>query len=118
VENPIENDGDRRYLSIDIGTESTSIKLLHRKSAKSVIKLVDPLCGNVLRVKVPFRYNRIMCKVTGCKTIQELVKGDEVKVELKYCGWWVAGEHGGPAWKLVSLVHQESTSTESDVPTV
>jgi hypothetical protein len=113
VEKPMETEGDRRYLSVDIGTESTSIKLLHRKSAKSVIKLVDPLCGNVLRVKVPFRYNRVMCNVTGNKVIQELVKGDKVRVDLKYCGWWVAGEHGGPAWKLVSLTHQGSAGTGS-----
>jgi hypothetical protein len=106
-------DGDRRYLSLDVGAESVHIRKLHSKNPKPVIKLMDPLCESVLRVKVPFRYNRVMCKVSGDKTIQELVKGDEVRVHLKYCGWWVAGEHGGPAWKLLSLLHQASTGTVS-----
>jgi hypothetical protein len=104
----------RQYLSLDIGSESSFVKQLHSKNTKPVAKLIDPLCGNTLKVKVPFRYNRVMCNVSGDKTIQELVKGDLVKVELKYCGWWVAGEHGGPAWKLVSLAHQASTGTKSD----
>jgi len=106
IQEPMTLDGDRRYLSLDIGIESMFIQKLHLKSIKPVVQLVDPLCGNILRVKVPFRYNRVMCKVTGDRTIQELVKGDTVKVHLKYCGWWSAGEHGGPAWKLLSVEHQ------------
>ena len=109
----MENVGDRQYLSLDIGAESSFVKQLHTKNTKPVLKFVDPLCGTVLRVKVPFRYRRVMCEVTGDKTIQELVKGDRVGVRLKYCGWWVAGEHGGPAWKLVSLTHQGSAGTAS-----
>jgi len=101
------SEGDRRYISLDIGLESFILQKMHAKSSVPVIKLIDPLHGNILRVKVPFRYNRVMCKVSGDKTIQELVKGDSVQVHLKYCGWWVAGEHGGPAWTLLSI---ESTA--------
>ena len=113
VEKPMETEGDRRYMSLDIGIESMFIKELHMKNSRPVAKMIDPLCGNSLIVKVPYRYNRVMCKVSGDKTIQELVKGDKVRVDLKYCGWWVAGEHGGPAWKLVSLTHQGSAGTGS-----
>ena len=115
VETPMEKDGDRWYLSLDIGLESFLIKQLHLKSSRPVIRVLDPLHGSILRVKVPFRYNRVMCKVSGDKTIQELVKGDKVHIHLKYCGWWNAGEYGGPAWKLLSLAHQESTGTGSGV---
>ena len=39
------------------------------------------LIGNKLyNVKVPFRYGRVMCRVEGLKTVQELVKGDEVEI--------------------------------------
>ena len=38
------------------------------------------------KVKIPFRYNRVMCKVIGLKTIQELVEGDLVDIDLEYCG--------------------------------
>ena len=38
------------------------------------------------RVKVPFRYGRVMCRVEGLKTVQEYKKGDraEITMEKKY----------------------------------
>jgi hypothetical protein len=48
----------------------------------------------VRRCKVPFRYNRVMCRVSGDKTIQELVKGDLVQVEMEFTGG---------VWKLISV---------------
>ena len=43
--------------------------------------------GKVLRVKVPFRYGRVMCKVTGLKTVQEFQKGDQVEVTIGTKMW-------------------------------
>ena len=40
-----------------------------------------------LRVKVPWRYGRVMCRVEGLKTVQELQKGDEVEVTLERKTW-------------------------------
>jgi len=41
--------------------------------------------GSEKRVcKVPYRYNRVMCTVTGDKTIHELVEGDTVTVTMNY----------------------------------
>ena len=96
-------EGDKRHVSLDIGVDnSQTVQKLHAKNFKSVRHLIDPLSGTILRVKVPFRYNRVMCKMSGDKTIQELVKGDRVSVVLKYCGWWESDDFGGPSWKLVS----------------
>lgn len=39
------------------------------------------------RVKVPFRYSRVMCRVEGLKTVQELVKGDQVEIILEKKTW-------------------------------
>ena len=50
--------------------------------------------GQVRRVKVPFRYNRVMCTVTGDKTIQELQKGDHVNVTMEFTGG---------VWKMGSM---------------
>ncbi len=50
--------------------------------------------GKLRRTKIPFRYNRVMCKVTGDKTIQELVKGDQVQVSFEFVGG---------VWKIESL---------------
>lgn len=54
--------------------------------------------GQLRRTKVPFRYNRVMCKVSGDKTIQELVKGDRVQVSMEFTGG---------TWKLASLQRLE-----------
>jgi hypothetical protein len=43
--------------------------------------------GSLVRVKVPWRYGRVMCRVEGLKTIQELQKGDEVEVTLERKTW-------------------------------
>lgn len=39
------------------------------------------------RIKVPFRYGRIMCRVEGLKTVQELQKGDEIEIEIERKTW-------------------------------
>lgn len=39
------------------------------------------------RVKVPFRYGRIMCKVLGDKTIQEMSVGTKVEVVIDTKTW-------------------------------
>lgn len=41
----------------------------------------------VLRVKVPFRYGRVMCRIEGLRTVQELQKGDEVEIILEKKTW-------------------------------
>ena len=44
--------------------------------------------GSVIqRVKVPYRYGRVMCRVDGLKTVQELQKGDQVEVTLERKTW-------------------------------
>jgi hypothetical protein len=43
--------------------------------------------NRTMRVKIPFRYGRIMCRVHGLKTIQELQKGEEVEVTIGYKMW-------------------------------
>ena len=39
------------------------------------------------RIKVPFRYGRVMCRVEGLKTVQELKKGDEIHIEIERKTW-------------------------------
>ena len=39
------------------------------------------------RIKIPWRYNRVMCKVHGLKTIQELEIGDEVTAIIENRFW-------------------------------
>jgi hypothetical protein len=39
------------------------------------------------RVKIPFRYGRVMCRIEGLKTVQELQKGDEIEVTIEKKVW-------------------------------
>jgi hypothetical protein len=43
--------------------------------------------GGIVRVKVPFRYGRVACKVGGIRTVQELRAGEKVEVELVKKVW-------------------------------
>jgi len=61
----------------------------------------NPIDGNILTVKVPFRYRRVMCKFKG-RPIQSLIRGDEVEVELDFKGVWNVGNHSGFSWILSS----------------
>lgn len=54
--------------------------------------------GALYRAKVPFRYGRVMCNVTGLKAVQELVKGDEVQGLLERKSW-----DGATHYVIISL---------------
>jgi len=70
-------------------------------------KYIIFLIGNkIYNVKVPFRYGRVMCRVEGLKTVQELVKGDEVEIEISKKIW-----EGLEFWVLISL---KECSAETD----
>lgn len=51
-------------------------------------KYMELLVGDkTIRVKVPWRYGRVMCRVEGLKTVQELQKGDQVEVIVEKKVW-------------------------------
>jgi hypothetical protein len=51
-------------------------------------KYIEFLLENkVIRVKVPYRYSRVMCRVEGLKTVQELQKGDQIEIEIERKPW-------------------------------
>lgn len=39
------------------------------------------------RVKIPFRYGRVMCKVLGNMTVQEMTAGTKVEVVIETKTW-------------------------------
>jgi|688.fasta_scaffold457934_2 hypothetical protein len=43
--------------------------------------------GEFINVKVPFRYNRVMCHVDGIRPVQELGADEIVHVELTRKSW-------------------------------
>jgi len=62
-------------------------------------KYLEILIENkITRIKVPFRYGRVMCRIEGLKTVQELQKGDEIEIEIERKIW-----DGVNHWILSSL---------------
>jgi len=59
----------------------------------------EPIHDTILHVKVPYRYNRVDCNVSGLTPVQELKEGDEIFNSIQYCGKW----GGGTFWKFVSI---------------
>lgn len=41
----------------------------------------------VTQVKVPFRYNRVMCRVNGLRPIQDMCTGETVRVVIENRKW-------------------------------
>ena len=62
-------------------------------------KYIEFLIENkISRIKIPFRYGRVMCRIEGLKTVQELQKGDEIEIEIEKKNW-----DGVNHWILVSV---------------
>ena len=94
---PMMTINDRKYIYINLSPEDVI------KCTKSKVDF-GPLHGSVLKVKVPFRYNRVMCKVNGLRTIQELKKDDEVDIRIEYTGIWKTPEgNTGSSWTLLEI---------------
>ena len=104
VYEPMYEYNDKKYIRLTIPDKVRDyILALHINKADVILfpqNLDYPLEGNVLKVKVPFRYRRVMCNVDGDKPVQSLVKGDVVKTELQFNGVWNAHEHSGYSWVL------------------
>lgn len=104
VYEPMYEYNDKKYLRIRLPEKfSQYVKELHERRTGSVLyqdKLDDPLEGNVLKVKVPFRYRRVMCNVEGDKPVQSMERGDRVLTEIQFNGVWNTHEHSGYSWVL------------------
>ena len=106
IDEPIHKKNEKYYVVLDLQPETTRrIKEIHASSESKMTNenKIVPLNDTKLRVKVPFRYNRVTCKMPGKKTIHELHQGDRVRVNLEYCGVWSVGAYCGITWKLTLI---------------
>ena len=107
VHQPMYEHNEKRYLRLRVPTEvARIITKVEEKNAYKLSKdafVYEDFFNDTLVIKVPFRYRRVMCPVTGIKPVQELVTGDEVQVEVDYTGTWTAGNHTGHSWKIKNI---------------
>lgn len=97
---------NKKYITLELEDSDVTQVYKHHINSAYLLKnkkIMNPLEGTNLEVKIPFRYNRIMCRVFGSKTIHELVPEDRIEVEVEYGGVWNVGEWSGYSWKLNQL---------------
>ena len=90
---------NKRYIDIEVPDEI----IQHIEYVHEPFKTLNnnPLKGNILRVKVPFRYNKVDCTVEGLVPIQSMKKSDKVSISIQFCGIW----DGIMYWKISSIRH-------------
>jgi len=105
IATPMYEKNQKKYLEFELMEPTLKrIRTIHEQTSDYIHnKFINPLQGNILKVKVPYRYNRVTCKVGGIKTIQEMQKGDNVNVHIEFCGVWEVGDYCGLSWKLTSI---------------
>ena len=103
IRQPMYEYNKKWFLGLELApTADTRIREIHAASSHLFAgKVINPKEGNLLRVKVPYKYDRVACAVT--KPVQELVAGETVTVIIQYCGVWNVNGFSGPSWKLVTL---------------
>ena len=104
VYEPMYDFNEKKYLRVSVPENvRATIENMHVKRVHLLknVNVDDPLQGRVLRVKIPYRYRRVMCSVEG-RPIQSLIKGDDVEVEIDFKGVWNVGNYSGFSWTLSS----------------
>lgn len=102
ISKPMYDVSKVKYIDFEIPESiTTKIQDLYEREAKYYKLNVPtiPLKGNVLSVKVPWRYNRVGCTVNGLVPVQDMEKDQEATVVIEYCGTWALGMF----WKLGAI---------------
>lgn len=105
VVEPLYVHNEKRYMDVKIlnHADLDLVKRLSKTNSKSEKFSNSFKNENVLKVKIPYRYRKIECKVEGLKTIYEYRKGDMARIEVLYMGEWVVGDFAGNTWKLLGI---------------
>lgn len=108
IHEPMFEYNNKKYIRLIIPDNCKEIiKNIHSNKSHLLLNnnIDNPIDGNILTIKVPFRYRRVMCNVAG-KPVQSLIKGDIVNIETDYMGVWNVGNFSGHTWKLASITSQ------------
>lgn len=107
VHQPMYEHNGKQYLRLRLPPDAIRIvRNIEERNAYKFGKgcfVYEDFFNDTLIIKVPFRYHRVMCPVTGAKPVQELFAGDDVDVEVDYTGTWSMGNHTGHSWKIKNI---------------
>lgn len=106
VYEPMYEYNGKMYLRITLDAQAVAFVERWHQGKRKYIKyhnMEDPLEGHVLRIKIPFRYNRVMAENATDKPIQSLGKGDQVDVEATFSFWNLYTGNSGFTWTAVKF---------------
>lgn len=89
-------------VKVDDNTKKT-IEDTHANSSVKHGKIFNPLDGDVLTLKVPFKWRRPLLTVDGLKTIYEYDIGDVLCGYAEYNGVWNTIHACGMTWTLMAI---------------
>ena len=102
ISKPMYDVSKVKYIDFEIPEYiNTKIQELYEREARAYNLCVPtiPIKGNILSVKVPWRYNRVGCQVNGLVPVQVMAKDQQATVLIEYCGTWALGMF----WKLGAI---------------
>jgi len=101
VHTPMYEFNEKKYLRVFVSDTTRELIIRHHSRMELNGDHVDnPLEGNILTVKVPFRYRRVTCRFEGAP-VQSLKRNDEIRVDVEFMGRWNVGTaYCGYTWKL------------------
>lgn len=103
---PMYDFNDKKYIRVRLMDKvKYYIEGLHNSKSHLIAtnNIDNPLEGNILKLKVPFRYRRVMCLVHGDKPVQSLIRGDDVEIDVQFNGVWNCANHSGFSWKIKEI---------------
>ena len=99
INRPIYEFNNKRYMDIRIDYEI--VPKIEKTHSKFRSGMWNPLKGNILRVKIPYRYNRVDCKVDGLTPVQEMEKDDSISATIQFL--WRVG-----SWVILEIYNNSS----------
>ena len=96
---------DKQYIRVKLDETATlAVARTHEKKRHYLrsSNIENPLTGNILTLKIPYRYRRVMCQVTGGTPVQALKPGDAMEIDAEFTPW-NAGDHSGFSWKCIKI---------------
>lgn len=106
VSTPLYTHNNKKYLELKMNRAAVGVIRKAHEAVKDALvtpKVQDPLAGDILKVKIPWRGRFPSCTVVGDTPLSGLVEGDSAKVQVEFCGAWIVGDFSGTSWKLISL---------------
>jgi len=108
VVEPLYEMNSKKFLNIELHENTVRlIEKIHADSQKYIDKsdvMIHSLYhDNKLKVKIPWRYNRAMCKMKGVRGFYSLEKDERITATIEYCGVWASNDFCGTTWKMIEM---------------